>query len=527
VLGAKVEILGKTLADKQAVWNTDTFHYETPVRLEKVSGDNQKGAVDEFLSDSLKVKVMDYLRSAQARVPVTFEVTGGGGSVERKTVLTDERGIAATRWKLGDGIGLQGVNATAKKPDGQELENSPVDFAAVIEQGLPKVTTSSATFIDDKSIVTGGNVTADGGSKVTERGVCWGISKNPNIILNQRTVDGSGLGSFTSSIAGLASNTTYYVRAYATNASGTTYGNEIIFKTKDEISLPNITTATVKNITSTSAETGGIVWDEGGGGSVIARGVCYSTIRNPTIADFKTEDGKGKGPFVSHIRGLKPNTTYYFRAYATNIKGTAYGNEINFIARDQKPESQKSIAIGNQIWMVKNLDVTTYRNGDTIPQATDVKEFSRLTSGAWIYQNNDPALGAIYGKLYNWYAVNDPRGLAPAGWHIPSKDEWNTLINTLGGASIAGGKLKDTILYLIPNVGATNSSGFSGLPGGILWGGFSGVGGGGFWWSSTIKLPRITVYGESYSFLLYWNKEEAIIGASTNNYGLSVRCIKD
>ena len=108
---------------------------------------------------------------------------------------------------------------------------------------------------------------------------------------------------------------------------------------------------------------------------------------------------------------------------------------------------QSSIKIGNQVWATTNLNVTTYSNGDPIPEVKDPSEWKTLTTGAWCYYNNDPANGTKYGKLYNWYAVHDPRGLAPAGFHIPSDAEWTTLITYLGGESVAGGKLKQAGMY--------------------------------------------------------------------------------
>ena len=144
-----------------------------------------------------------------------------------------------------------------------------------------------------------------------------------------------------------------------------------------------------------------------------------------------------------------------------------------------------TIVIGTQQWMEKNLDVLTYRNGDIIPQVTDPTAWAALTTGAWCYYNNDVANGAIYGKLYNWYAVNDPRGLAPTGWHVPSDAEWTTLETTLGGDPVAGGKMKvaGTTRWTTPNTGATNESGFAGLPGGTRNnnGTFSNVGSNGYW----------------------------------------------
>ena len=135
--------------------------------------------------------------------------------------------------------------------------------------------------------------------------------------------------------------------------------------------------------------------------------------------------------------------------------------------KDINGNTYKVLSIGNQKWIASNLNTSKYRNGDPIPEVKDPAIWSQLTTGAWCYYKNDPANGLIYGKLYNWYAINDPRGLAPIGWHIPSGGEWDTLALHLGGLAVAGGKMKSTSnLWIAPNVGATNSSGFSALPGG-------------------------------------------------------------
>ena len=144
-----------------------------------------------------------------------------------------------------------------------------------------------------------------------------------------------------------------------------------------------------------------------------------------------------------------------------------------------------SVTICSQVWMLKNLDVSKYRNGDDIPQVTDATTWANLTTGAWCYYENNTANGTVYGKLYNWFAVNDPRGLAPSGWHIPSQAEWVTLQNCLGNDP--GGKVKETgtAHWNPPNTGATNSSGFTALPAGSRSnsnGVFEGIGGGTTWW---------------------------------------------
>ena len=185
-----------------------------------------------------------------------------------------------------------------------------------------------------------------------------------------------------------------------------------------------------------------------------------------------------------------------------------------------------AIVIGTQQWMRENLDVLTYRNGDIIPQVTDPTAWAALTTGAWCYYNNDVANGAIYGKLYNWYAVNDPRGLAPTGWHVPTDDEWTTLSTTLGGDAVAGGKMKvaGTTRWTTPNTGATNESGLAGLPGGNRYynGSFYNVGLNGYWWSST---EANTTF--AWTRYLTYNNGNFTRNNGSKLHGFSVRCLRD
>ena len=187
----------------------------------------------------------------------------------------------------------------------------------------------------------------------------------------------------------------------------------------------------------------------------------------------------------------------------------------------------ESVTIGTQVWMKKNLDVDHYRNGDTIPEVRDSAVWVNLKTGAWCYYNNDRALGAIYGKLYNWYAVNDPRGLAPVGWHVPTNYEWQTSVSYIGGIS-AGGKLKDSSsnYWNRPNIGATNETGYSALPGGHRDGReqpqFDGLGKIGYWWTSSVynnysAMSRELEFTDANISELFINK----------SIGSSVRCIKD
>jgi uncharacterized protein (TIGR02145 family) len=387
---------------------------------------------------------------------------------------------------------------------------------------LATVTTTPASAITVTTATAGGNITNYGFAGITARGVCWSTSANPTIA-NSKTIDGTGTGSFTSSLTGLTANTTYHLRAYATNSAGTAYGNEVSFTTT-AATLATINTTGISAITSTTATSGGTITSDGGA-PVTSRGVCWSTSADPTIANSKTIDGAGTGNFTSLLTGLTENTTYHIRAYATNNAGTAYG--VEFIITT--PFAVETVTISGQIWMLKNLDVTTYRNGDLIPQVTDSATWNNLTTGAWRYYNNDPASGAIYGKLYNYYAVSDPRGLAPPGWRIPAHSDFWSLDQNLGGYGISGGKLKSTgtSLWQSPNTDATNSSGFTGLPGGWLINQngikFSGQGNYGIWWTTTVDNPSGGIWG----FTLSYNNAILDAGGCGRWFGMSVRCIRE
>ncbi len=184
----------------------------------------------------------------------------------------------------------------------------------------------------------------------------------------------------------------------------------------------------------------------------------------------------------------------------------------------------KSITIGTQEWLSENLNVTRYRNGDIIPQVKDNEKWGKLTKGAWCYYDNDSINGKTYGKLYNWYAVNDPRGLAPAGWHIQSDTEWTTLKDFLGGDSLAGGSLKATSLWNRPNTGATNSSGFTAFPGGIRYpiGDFEWIVKFGSFWSSTEGDES-----NGWYHALSYSSSGVAPHLGSKERGFSVRCIRD
>ena len=192
------------------------------------------------------------------------------------------------------------------------------------------ITTTTTTNITQTTASSGGDITSDGGASISTRGVCWSNTTSSPTIANSKTIDGSGIGTFTSSLTSLSPGTTYYVRAYATNSVGTAYGSTRTFTTVAATIPTGITTNTLSSITQNSASCGGNITTDGGS-AVTSRGVCWSsTNSSPTTANSKTIDGSGIGTFSSSLTSLSPGTTYYVRAYATNGVGTAYGATRTF-----------------------------------------------------------------------------------------------------------------------------------------------------------------------------------------------------
>jgi uncharacterized protein (TIGR02145 family) len=305
--------------------------------------------------------------------------------------------------------------------------------------------------------------------------------------------------------------------------------------------LPTLTPSTVTNIASNSATIGGLVTSDGGA-SVTVRGACWSSDNQaPTISDSKTTDGSGLGFFSSTFSGLVSETTYFVRAYATNSVGTVYGSMVSIVTlpvilgpvSDSDGNSYATVVIGTQVWMAENLKTTKYIDGSAILYNND-DGISYSETPGYCWYNDNAANKNTYGALYNWFAVNTGK-LCPTGWHVPTYPEWWTLVSFLGGTdgsnaeAGSGGKMKETgtIHWKTPNTGATNSSGFSGLPGGSRPIGFpfQELGDKGFWWTSTSEAANLnarfvyTTYDNAacISYYIFMDKR----------YRYSVRCMKD
>lgn len=234
-------------------------------------------------------------------------------------------------------------------------------------------------------------------------------------------------------------------------------------------------------------------------GEIFGRGFCYGLSPGVTIADSVITGPADFTSWTGTITGLTVLTTYYYKPFVYNCNNELfYGDEYTFGTGDYPPDPDLVCAIG---WGTTNLDVSTYSDGTPIPEITDPALWITVQTGAWCYYDNDPAMGAIYGKMYNWYAVagihdapslTDPllrKSLAPAGYHVPSQTETTQLINCLYGPD-AGGKMKEsgTTHWNAPNTGATNSSGLTFLPGGRIYfpsGPYTAIGNSGYWWTSS------------------------------------------
>ncbi len=403
---------------------------------------------------------------------------------------------------------------------------------------IPVLTTNETTLITQNTATSGGNISSDNGFEVTARGVCWSLKPSPTI-KDSLTKDAVGIGAFTSSIKNLLADTTYYLKAYATNKNGTAYGLQKTFRTFPVL-LPVITTIAVTNFTATTAISGGNITSNGGS-AIIDRGVCWSTSPNPTITNNKTFDGSGTGVFSSNLTNLLDGI-YYIRAYASNKAGTTYGNQLTFEVYpvyDVDGNGYHTVTIGTQTWLVENLKTTKYNDGTDIPIVADGKAWSNLTTPAYCFYNNDAvSYKSNYGALYNWYAVNTAK-LAPKGWHIPTDDEWTTIVSFIlanPGTSGSTAKALAATTDWASSIRAeaigndltrNNSSGFSALPGGYRsdysYGSFGSFGTDGYWWSATGD----SFGGQAKFRSLFYDISYMMWSDFDMQFGFSVRCLRD
>jgi hypothetical protein len=407
---------------------------------------------------------------------------------------------------------------------------------------VPTVSTNAVSSITTTTAVSGGNVTADGGAPVTAKGICWDVNPAPTTNLVTKTNDGADIGSFVSNMSGLTAGTTYYVRAYATNAKGTAYGNQVVFNA-DGGALATLTTNSVSAITAQSAQGGGVVLTDGGL-PVTQRGICWSTSAFPTItSDPVLNIGSGTGDFTGTMSGLQSNTTYFVRAFATNAAGTAYGSSVSFTTSVSGPAYPPGtmhcsgtptavVDVTNpttgKIWMDRNLGASQKATGSAdanaygdlyqwgrradLHQCRNSLTTSTLSSsdqpahGSFIVASNTPFDWRSPQNTNLWQGVNGVNNPCPLGYRIPTETEINTErqswnMNNQSGALAS--PLKIPLAGLRTNV-----------DGAIVGGGVQGD-----YWTSTVS-------GLTSRFLRI-SSGTAYMDGNTRAGGCAVRCIKN
>jgi uncharacterized protein (TIGR02145 family) len=309
---------------------------------------------------------------------------------------------------------------------------------------------------------------------------------------------------------------------------------------KKEPDNANISTAAISNITTFSAESGGLISSDGKL-PVLFRGTCWSKYINPSLSDGYSVDGKGAGSYSSNIIGLNAGCTYYSRAYFINSNDTVYGNQVEFITPDYitfnadkeygsvsdiDGNVYKTITIGSQTWLAENLKTTHFQNGEIIPNETDLSKWGsfQIFTSAYCWYNNDISNKDVYGAMYNWHAASDIRNIAPAGWHVASVEDWQTLIQYIGGYNSGNQLIENTTAHWLNNKSfyTTNQTGFTALPVGKIASqpfGFMDKGVCAFFWTKTG-----TPDGSS---CIYVNSAIAIDAMAYNCGGFSIRCVKD
>lgn len=413
------------------------------------------------------------------------------------------------------------ISSCKKKEESSEVINPPV------------VTTSQASDITSTSATVGGNIISTGRSSILQKGVCYKTQSNPTI--NDSCVKSDNPDKeFECTITGLTQNTIYFVRAYAMNSAGISYGEEMTFTTQRRVK-PVVVTSFISDITQSTAVSGGNVTDDGGQ-PVTARGICWSTSHLPTIDDHHTSDGTGAGEFVSQLADLSLKTSYFIRAYAITVAGISYGNEQSLMTQDTscghpcpgvlvveyEGKTYHTVLIGPKCWLSENLNVGVRIDGSATmdPSNGQIEKYC--------YNDNEESCEQ-FGALYQWDEIvqNDSagpaRGICPPGWHIPTLTDFTQVIVLSGGNLLAGIPMKYNTTWDYGGNGS-NLSGFAALAAGLRYldGTYSKQGTFSFFWARNSQ----TETGAWYCALNNVNTK-VITNIDNKVLGFSARCVKD
>jgi len=469
---------------------------------------------DEWAPSNLTATVID---DSHIRLTWTQEESKIGGFViERKDGASDykEVGRTDTTVFIDDSLVIN-IGYTYKITAFAEKNLSTPVISQVISTSFPAPTGLNATVIDDQTI------------RLT-----W--TDHSSFESGFRIERKTGTGSYTQ-IAELSANAVEYTNA------GLAYGETYTYRVR---SFTSINQSSYSNENSAQMVIPAPT-------NLMAAAIDDQTIKLTWIdncafeAGYRIERKTGTGSYIQ-IAELDANTTSYEESgltygeiYTYRVRTFTLNNQSDYSNEMVDPwhvidvdgNIYRTVKIGAQVWMAENLKVTHCRNGDAIPNVTDATEWCNLTTGAYCNYANNASNADTYGSLYNWYAVSDSlsdsRNVAPAGWHVPSDAEWQTLVDYLGGEAVAGGKMKEagTIHWNSPNIGATNESGFSALPGGYRnYGGYGDVGSHAYFWSST---DYDSYSASSRSLNLSYSSPNVFRDNYSRQIGHSVRCVRD
>jgi uncharacterized protein (TIGR02145 family) len=455
--------------------------------------------------------------SAQATVSFSAPAYNGGSTITVYTVTSNPGGITATGATSPINItGLtNGISYTFTVTATNSVGNSVASEASTVV--TPVTVPGAPTGV----VATAGNSSAsvafvapvsNGGSAITG----YTVTSNP--------------GNFTASgatspinVTGLTNGSAYTFTVIATTA----VGNSVASAASTAVTpgtVPSAPTGAVATAGNTSASVAFVAPASNGGITITG----YTVTSNPGGV---TATG-ATSPI--NITGLTNGISYTFTVVATNSMGNSIASAASTAVtpnaclsptiRDTSGNIYNTVTIGTQCWIKENLITSKYRNGGVIPNVDDHATWSNLNTGAWSHYDNQTSFNGIYGKLYNWYAVTDARGICPTGWHVPTDAEWTTLADFLGGPSGAGGKMKKTTDWGTPNVSADNSSGFSAIGAGFRGntGNFADFGSHGMFWSTSSV-------GNGNAWFRRLNSYDGIFVTSSALpvVGLSVRCLRD
>jgi uncharacterized protein (TIGR02145 family) len=393
---------------------------------------------------------------------------------------------------------------------------------------------TSVSFVSTTEAFVESQIIWDGGADIKACGFCWNTSGHPTKADSHSEAEEVNE-IFSGWLKNLSEGSKYYVRSYAINKAGTYYSEVKMFITQTN-KLPVVNTPWITFVSHNTVELsgGGIVDNTY---DIFSKGICWSTSGSPTINDQKVDLGSGFGWLGCKIEGLTPGTVYYLRAYATNVLGTAYGGNrvirtFDGYATDYEGHVYSTVRLGDQEWMTGNLQTIYFSNGNEIKttyppnlntENEDQPVYQWMSGGYGGFQTQAPD-----GRLYTWYTVTDSRNLCPTGWHVPSIDEWNELLDHLGGDSLT---TRDFIWannyhWDSPaNISATEGSfcaqtvGFRDVTGGFHHASDYGT----YWWSASEASPS-----NGYVIHSGYDEHGRVVQTNKNKKsGFTVRCVKD